>query len=120
MLGEGGKLRQAHPRLGIDGAVRQQEDFVQLFGADEKQVLQPLVREENVGAVAEDVGGQLVLFQQIADLRQPRDVLGHGQGPGGSADAEGAVRVHGLVLQQRQPRHGLFDLLYGKFQIFHR
>ena len=119
LLGEGGQARQAHPALGVDGAVRQQKQLLQLLSADEKQLLQPLVREEDVGAVAQDEGRQLMLFQQIADARQTRHILRHGQGPGRAADAEGAVTRQGLVLQKGQARQRSLDFPDGKFQIFH-
>ena len=88
------KSRQARQRnagLGIDGAVRKQKELLQALRADEKQVLQALVREEDVRAVSQHVGGHPVLFQNGAQLCHAGHIRRKGKGPGRPADAEGRV-----------------------------
>ena len=119
LLGKAREARQRDPALGVDRPVGQQEEPVELRGADEKELGQPLVREEDVGAVAEHVGRELVLLEQVAQAAEARHVLRHGQRARRASDLEGAVRGHGLVLVQLEPGQGLTDLLYGKFQLFH-
>ena len=68
LLGKAGQLCQRHPGLGIDGPVRQLEHPGQPLGADDEQVFQPLIREQDVGAVAQHIGGDMFFFQKIADF----------------------------------------------------
>ena len=62
LLGEVGKLCQGNAGLGIDGPVRQLEHPGQPLGADDEQVFQPLVGEQDVGAVAQHIGGDMFFF----------------------------------------------------------
>ena len=119
LLGKTGQLCQGDPGLGIYGPVRQQEQFGQLGGADYEQVFQPLVGKEYVGAVAQNIGGQLVFFKEVAYLGETAHIRGHCQGPHRTAYLKRAVGGHVLVFQKLQAGHGLFYPGNGFFQVFH-
>ena len=90
-LRKGGQPGQRHAGLGVYGAVRQEKELLQVLRADQEEVLQPLVGEKNVGAVAEKEGRDMVFLQDGAELRKGSDVLRIRDDPCGPADAEGGM-----------------------------
>ena len=68
LLREGRELRQRHSGLRVYGSVRQEEHLREILGADYEQILQPLVRKQDIRAVAEQQRGDVMRFQQVAEL----------------------------------------------------
>ena len=69
-LCKGSQTCERHACLGIDGAVRQQEELLKLLSADDEEIIQTLVGEKNIGAVAQDERGErLVTSEGTASAR---------------------------------------------------
>ena len=66
--GKGCELGETYPGLGVDGAVGQQKELLQLFRAQQQQIRQTLVGKENVAAVAERHGRDAVILHNGAEL----------------------------------------------------
>ena len=73
-LGECGKPRKRYAGFCIDGAVRLQKELLQLLSADDKQLAQTLIREENIGPVAENKRDNVMLLEERTELRKLSDI----------------------------------------------
>ena len=68
LLRKARKLGKRHARLDIDISAVEQKHFGKLLGADHEKLAQPLVGEEDVCAVAENVRCEMVQLQIVAYL----------------------------------------------------
>ena len=77
---------------------------VQPGGGVDHQPVQPCVRAQQIGAVADDQGPGAAGDGVVQQQHQLLPPLRKGHPAGGAADAEGGVAAHGLVTRHPQVR----------------